>query len=74
MTVISNDKNVLTENLITVRTNEEVDSRIFRHAINLRGNNYKEVSIQTVDSDVVLSFGYAKIVEDVGVETFSLIF
>ena len=56
-TVISNDNNVLTENLITVCTSEEADSRIIRHATNLGINNYKEVSIQTADSDVVvLSF------------------
>ena len=39
--------------------------------INLRVNNYKEVLIQTVDiAVVVLSFGYANIVKDAGVETF----
>ena len=58
-TVISNDNNALTENLITICQSEEADSRIILHAINLGVNNYKEVSIQTVDSDVVvLSFGY----------------
>ena len=75
MTVISNDKNVLTENLITVGASEEADYRIIRHAINVGINNYKEVSIQTVDSDVfVLSFGYANIVKDAGVETLSVVY
>ena len=75
ITIISNDNNVLTENLITLCTNEEADSRIIRHAINLGVNNYIEVSIQTVNSDVVvLSFGYGNIVKDHGVETFSLVY
>ena len=34
-TVISSDNNVLTENLITVCTSEEADSRIIRHSTNL---------------------------------------
>ena len=42
---------------------------IIRHVINLAVNNYKELLIETVDSDVVLlSFGYANIVKDAGVE------
>ena len=57
VTVISNDNNVVNENLITVCAIEDADSQIIRHAINLWVNNYKEVSIRTVDSDVVvLSF------------------
>ena len=72
---ISNDNNVLTGNLITICTSEEADSRIIRHALNLGVNNYKEVSIQTVYSDVVLlSFGYASIVKDAGVGTFFVAF
>ena len=70
-TVISNDDNVLNEN----GTSEEADSRIIHHAINLRVNDYKEVSIQTVDSDaVVLSLGYANIVNDAGVGKFSVVY
>ena len=38
-TVISNDDNVLTENLITVCTSEEADSRIIRHAVDLGIND-----------------------------------
>ena len=73
-TVISNDNNVLTENLITVFTSKEAESRIIQHAIKLGVNNYKEVSIQKVDSDVVVvSFAYANIVEDACVETFSVV-
>ena len=38
-------------------------------------NEYKEVLIETVDSDVVvLSFGYAKIVKDAGVDRFSVVY
>ena len=75
MTVISNDNNVLTENLITVCTSEEADSRIIWHAINLGVNNYDEILIQRVDSDVVvLSFGYANIVKDAGIEKFSVVY
>ena len=71
-TVISNDNNVLNENLITACASEETDSRIIRHAINLRVNDYKKVSIQTVDSDVVvLSYGCANIVNDAGFANFS---
>ena len=74
-TVISNDNNVLNENRITICTSEEADSRIIRHAINLGVNDYKEFSIETVDSDVVvLSFGYANIVKDAGVEKFSVVY
>ena len=40
-TVISNDNNVLNENLITVCTSEEADSRIIRHAIPLGLKNAK---------------------------------
>ena len=73
-TVISNDSNVLNENLITICTSEEADSRIIRHAINLGVSNYKEVSIETVDSDkVVLYFGYANII-DVGLFKFSVVY
>ena len=73
--VISKYNNAPTENLITVCTSEEADSRIIRHAINLGVNNYKEVSIQTADSDVVvLSFGYANIVKGAGVQTFSVVY
>ena len=72
-TVISND-NVLNENLITVCTSEEADSRVIRHAINLGVNDYKEVSIGTVDGDVFVSFGYANIVKDAGVEKFSPVY
>ena len=71
-TVISNDNNVLNENLITACASEETDSRIIRHAINLGVNDYKKVSIQTVDSDVVvLSYGCANIVKDAGFANFS---
>ena len=71
-TVISNDNNVLNENLITACASEETDSRIIRHAINLRVNDYKKVSIQTVDSDVVvLSYSCANIVKDAGFANFS---
>ena len=74
-TVISNDNNVLNENRITICTSEEADSRIIRHAMNLGVNDYKEFSIETVDSDVViLSFGYANIVKDAGVEKFSVVY
>ena len=74
-TVISNDNNVLNENLITVCTSEEADSWIIRHVINLGLNEFKEVSIQTVDRDVVvLSFGYANIVKDAGVEKLSMVY
>ena len=63
------------ENLIAVCTSEEADSRIIRHVINLGFNNYKEVSIQTDDSDVlVLCFGSANSVRDAGVEIFSLVY
>ena len=73
--VISKYNNAPTENLITVWTSEEADSRIIRHAINPGVNKYKEVSIQTADSDVVvLSFGYANIVKGAGVETFSVVY
>ena len=73
-TVISNDNSVLNENLITVCTSEEADSRIIRHAINLKVNDYKEVLIETDDSDVVvLSLGYADIVKDAGVAKFSVV-
>ena len=75
--VISNDNNVLTENLIiiTVCTSEEADSRIIWHAVNLGVNNCKKDSIQTVDSDfVALTFGYANIVKNAGVETFSVVY
>ena len=73
--VISNDNNVLNENLITVSTSEEADSRIIQHAINIGFNDYKEVSIQTVDLGVVvLSLGYANIVKDAGVEKFSVVY
>ena len=73
-TVISNDNNVLNENLITVFTSEEADSRMIRHGINLGINDYKEVSRETVDSDVVvLSFGYANIVKDTDVENFPMV-
>ena len=66
--VISKYNNAPTENLITVWTSEEADSRIIRHAINPGVNKYKEVSIHTADSDVVvLSFGYANIVKGAGV-------
>ena len=65
-----------TENLITICTSEEADSWIIQHGININlGVNNYEVSIQTVDSDVfVLSFGYANIVKDAGVETFSMVY
>ena len=53
-TVISSDNNVLNENLITVCTSEEADSRIIRHAIKLKVNDFKEVSIETVDSPLVM--------------------
>ena len=70
-TFIANDNNVLNENPITVCASEEADSRIIRHAINLGVNDYKEVSIEAVDSDVaVLSFGYANIVKDAGADVF----
>ena len=45
-TVISKYNNAPTENLITVCTSEEADSRFIRRAINLGVNNYKEVSIK----------------------------
>ena len=74
-TVIWNDNTVLNENLITICTSDEADYRIIRHAINLGVNDYKEVSIETVDSGaVVLSFGYAKIVKDAGVEKISVVY
>ena len=66
-----------TDNLITICTSEEADSWIIQHGININlgVNNYNEVSIQMVDSDVfVLSFGYANIVKDAGVETFSMVY
>ena len=53
-TVISSDNNVLNENIITVCTSEEADSRIIRHAIKLKVNDSKEVSIETVDSPLVM--------------------
>ena len=40
-TVISSDNNVLNENIITVCTSEEADSRIIRHAIPLGLKNAK---------------------------------
>ena len=74
-TFISNDNNIQNENLISVCTSEETDSGVIRPVINLGVNDYKEVSIQTVDSDVVvLSFGYANIVRDAGVEKFSVVY
>ena len=74
-TVISNNNNVLNENLITVCTSEEADSQIIRHAINLGVNDYKEVLVETIDSDVVvLSFGYTNIVKDAGIEKFSVVY
>ena len=73
-TVISNDNNVPNESLITVCANKEADSRIILHAINLVVNGYKDFSIETVDSDVVvLPFGCANIVKDAGVEKFSVV-
>ena len=69
--VISNDNNVLNESLIT---SKEADSRIILHAINLAVNDYKEFSIETVDSDVVvISFGCSNIVKDAGIEKFSVV-
>ena len=47
---------------------EEADSRIIRHAINLKVNDYKEVSIQTVDSFCAI------IVKDAGVEKRSVVY
>ena len=73
-TVISNNNNVLIENLITVCTSEEADSSIIQHLISLGVNDYKELLVQTVGSGVVvLSFGYANIVKDAGVEKFSVV-
>ena len=69
-----NDKQTICITYNTVCTSEEADSRVIRHAINLGVNDYKEVSIGTVDSDVVVSFGYADIVKDAGVEKFSLVY
>ena len=38
-------------------------------------NDYKEVSIETFDSDfVVLSFDYANTVKDAGVEKYSVVY
>ena len=73
--VISNDNNVLNESLPTVCTSEEADSRMIRHGISLRVNDYKEVSIEMVDSDIImLFFGYANIVKDACVENFSEVY
>ena len=48
---------------------------MIRHGINLEVNNYKEVLIEMVDSEVVvLSFDYAKIVKDAGTEKFSVVY
>ena len=66
-TVTSNDNNALNENLITVFTSEEADSRMIRHGINLGINDYKEVSRETV------GIGYANIVTDTDVENFSVV-
>ena len=75
MAVTSDNSNVLTENLLTVYTSEEADSWIIWHAKNLGVNDYKEISIRPVDIDViVLSLGYARIVKDAGVETFSMVY
>ena len=75
MTAISNNNNVVPKNLVTVCTSGEADSQIIRHAIFLGVNNGKEVLIPTVDNDVVvLSFGYAIIVKDVGVERFYVVY
>ena len=75
MTAISNNNSVVPKNLVTVCTSEEADSQIIRHAIFLGVNDGKEVLIPTVDSDVVvLSFGYAIIVKDVGVERFYVVY
>ena len=72
---ISNNNNVLNENLITISTSEETDSWMIQHGINLGVNNNKEVLIETVDSNVVvLSFGYANIVKDADVEKFSVVY
>ena len=47
---------------------------MIRHAINLGVSDYKEVSIETVDSDVVvLSFGYANII-DAGLDKSSVVY
>ena len=74
-TVISNDNNVLNKNLVTVCTSEEVNFQIIRHAANLGVNGYKEVSIETVEIHViVLSFGYANIGKDAGVEKFYVVY
>lgn len=75
MTAISNNNNIVPKNLVTVYTSEEADSQIIRHAIFLGVNDGKEVLIPTVDSAVVvLSFGYAIIVKDVGVERFYVVY
>ena len=74
-TVISNDSNVLNENLNTNCTSEEADSPIIRHATDTGVTDYKEVWIERVQSDVVvLSFGYVNIVKDAGVEKFSVVY
>ena len=50
-----------------VCTSEQADTQITQPI-------YREAFIQTLESDVVLSFGYANIVKDAGFETFSVVY
>ena len=46
--------NLLDQQDISDCTAEEADPRIIRHSINLAKNGYKDITIRTVDSDVVV--------------------
>ena len=73
--ILSNYPELLNEESIANCSSEEADPRIIRHAINLGRNGYKNVQIQTVDSDIlILSFGYAGISKDVGIEKLFVIY
>ena len=74
-TVISDDNNVINENVFTICTSAEGDSWIIQHALSLGFNNCKEFFIQTRDSYfVVLPSGYANIVKDAGAEIFPVVY